>query len=161
MLTSPRNKLKSIPLKLYNSSGLYNFGLVPILGLRVSGGLLKMTNKKKGMQRAEQTLSLSLSLAQFSLSQIIFLREKKRSKERKREKLLQLSAFPCFFQTFDLLDLSSWQDKSSSRKGWVSIDRSVVAALPSTTPRPVHKSSTDDLGSPLCQVSDRESRRHF
>ena len=47
-------------------------------------------------------------------------------------------------------DLSSWQDKSSSQKGWVSIDRSMVAALPSTTPRPAHKSSTDDLGSALC-----------
>ena len=35
---------------------------------------------------------------------------------------------------------------ASASKGWVSIDRSVVAALPSTTPRPVHKSSTDDLG---------------
>jgi len=34
----------------------------------------------------------------------------------------------------------------------------VVAALPSTTPRPVHKSSTDDLGPPPCQVSERESR---
>ena len=43
-------------------------------------------------------------------------------------------------------DLSSWQDKSSSQKGWVSIDRSMVAALPSTTPRPAHKSSTDGLG---------------
>ena len=37
---------------------------------------------------------------------------------------------------------SSWQDKSSSQKGWVSIDCSVVAALLSTTTRPVHKSST-------------------
>lgn len=75
-----------------------------------------------------------------------------------------LSPFGYFFLPekplwFDLLeDLSSWQDKSSSQKGWVSIDRSVVAALPSTTPRPVHKSSTDDLGPPPCQVSDRESR---
>ena len=58
-------------------------------------------------------------------------------------------------------DLSSWQDKSSSQKGWVSIDRSVVAALPSTTPWPVHKSSTDDLGPPLCHVSDQESGPHF
>ena len=58
-------------------------------------------------------------------------------------------------------DLSSWQDKSSSQKGWVSIDRSVVAALPSTTPRPVHKSSTDDLGPPLCKVDERESPRHL
>ena len=53
-------------------------------------------------------------------------------------------------QVFNSSDLSSWQDKSPSQKGWVSIDRSVVAALPSTTPRPVHKSSTDDLGPPLC-----------
>ena len=53
-------------------------------------------------------------------------------------------------------DLSSWQDKSSSQKGWVSIDRSMVAALPSTTPRPAHKSSTDDLGPPLCQVNEEE-----
>ena len=58
-------------------------------------------------------------------------------------------------------DLSSWQDKSSSQKGWVSIDRSVVAALPSTTPRPVHKSSTDDLGPPLCQVNAQERSTHF
>ena len=42
-------------------------------------------------------------------------------------------------------------------KGWVSIDRSMVAALPSTTPRPAHKSSTDDLGPPLCQVDTQES----
>ena len=47
-------------------------------------------------------------------------------------------------------DLSSWQEQIIQSKGWVSIDRSVVAALPSTTPRPVHKSSTDDLGPPLC-----------
>ena len=47
---------------------------------------------------------------------------------------------------FVLDDLSNWQDKSSSQKGWVSIDRNVVVALPSTTPWPVHKSSTDDLG---------------
>ena len=58
-------------------------------------------------------------------------------------------------------DLSNWQDKSSSQKGWVSIDRSVVAALPSTTPRPGHTSSTDDLGPPLCLVSDQESGPHF
>ena len=32
----------------------------------------------------------------------------------------------------------------------------MVAALPSTTPRPVHKSSTDDLGHPLYQVSVQE-----
>ena len=61
------------------------------------------------------------------------------------------------FQPKRLDDLSSWQDKSSSQKGWVSIDRSMVAALPSTTPRPAHKSSTDDLGPPLCQVNEEES----
>ena len=33
----------------------------------------------------------------------------------------------------------------------------MVAALPSTTPRPAHKSSTDDLGPPLCQVDEEES----
>ena len=60
------------------------------------------------------------------------------------------------FQPKRLDDLSSWQDKSSSQKGWVSIDRSMVAALPSTTPRPAHKSSTDDLGPPLCQVNEEE-----
>ena len=49
------------------------------------------------------------------------------------------------------------KDKSSSQRGWVSIDRGVIAALLSTTPRPVHKSSTDDLGPPLCQVGDQES----
>ena len=47
--------------------------------------------------------------------------------------------------------------KSSSQRGWVSIDRGVIAALLSTTPRPVHKSSTDNLGPPLCQVGDQES----
>ena len=62
-----------------------------------------------------------------------------------------------FFQPNFSDDLSSWQDKSSSQKGWVSIDRSMVAALPSTTPRPAHKSSTDDLGPPLCQVDEEES----
>ena len=61
------------------------------------------------------------------------------------------------FKPKSLDDLSSWQDKSSSQKGWVSIDRSMVAALPSTTPRPAHKSSTDDLGPPLCQVNEEES----
>ena len=34
----------------------------------------------------------------------------------------------------------------------------MVAALPSTTPRPVHKSSTDDLGPPPCQASGREGQ---
>ena len=48
------------------------------------------------------------------------------------------------------VDLSSWQEQIIQSKGWVSIDRGVVAALPSTTPRPVHKSSTDDSGPPLC-----------
>ena len=75
----------------------------------------------------------------------------------RKVKLFALSQSPCGCVD----DLSSWQDKSSSQKGWVSIDRSVVAALPSTTPRPVHKSSTDDLGPPLCKVGDRESRRHL
>ena len=49
------------------------------------------------------------------------------------------------------------KDKSSSQRGWVSRDRGVIAALLDTTPRPVHKSSTDDLGPPLCQVGDQES----
>ena len=84
------------------------------------------------------------------------------------EKILNLETFPDLEKFLDLEtlpnwpnvgDLSSWQDKSPSQKGWVSIDRSVVAALPSTTPRPVHKSSTDDLGHPLCQVGLWEMER--
>lgn len=43
----------------------------------------------------------------------------------------------------------SLADKSNSRKGLVSIDRSEVAALLSTTPRPKPRSSTNDLASPL------------
>ena len=49
------------------------------------------------------------------------------------------------------------KNKSSSQRRWVSTDRGVIAALLSTTLRPVHKSSTDDLGPPLCQVGDQES----
>jgi hypothetical protein len=37
----------------------------------------------------------------------------------------------------------------------------VIAALLSTTPPTVHKSSTDDLGPPLCQVGDQESCSHL
>jgi hypothetical protein len=40
-------------------------------------------------------------------------------------------------------------DKSVSLQGLVSIDRSEVAALLSTTPRPGPRSSTNDLASPL------------
>ena len=53
------------------------------------------------------------------------------------------------------------KDKSSIERGWVSIDRGVIAALLSTTPPTVHKSSTDDLGPPLCQVGDQESCSHL
>ena len=76
--------------------------------------------------------------------------------KQKRQSLLSEREQTLPFQPKSLDDLSSWQDKSSSQKGWVSIDRSMVAALPSTTPRPAHKSSTDDLGPPLCQVNEAE-----
>ena len=53
------------------------------------------------------------------------------------------------------------KNKSSSQRRWVSTDRGVIAALLSTTLRPVHKSSTDDLGPPLCQVGDQDSCAHL
>ncbi len=62
---------------------------------------------------------------------------------------------------FRLTDLSSWQDKSSSQKGWDSKDRSVVAALPWTSPRLVHKSSTDDLRQSLYLVNSPENAVAF
>ena len=48
----------------------------------------------------------------------------------------------------------------ASQKG-LSLNRSQCGSCSTkvTTPRPVHKSSTDDLGPPLCQVSEEESRR--
>ena len=53
---------------------------------------------------------------------------------------------------------AQWTNQPVQR-GWVSIDRSVVAALPSTTPRPVHKSSTDDFGATTLQHWCRGSRQ--
>ena len=44
-------------------------------------------------------------------------------------------------------------DKSARQKGLVSIDRSMVAALLSTTPRLKHKSSTSDLAPQHCRSS--------